>query len=88
MSILASIATWWRNVSTAFLLALLLAACASPQAGKPAPSVAGVKSSITEARSATREAQEASLRSSGHIRELKSNAERIDYKSGRALELL
>ncbi len=67
------------------LLCLTLAGCTHPQR---APITSGARTSVTEAATATGEAQRASERSIQHIRAFKNDAERIDFKAGRALRIL
>ncbi len=54
----------------------------------PAPSTNLVKANVSKSSLSVSEAKKASIRSSAHIKSFKTDAERIDYKATRALELL
>jgi uncharacterized lipoprotein YajG len=76
-----------KTIPFIFLAALLaFAGCATPATHSTA--TAPLRSSVTQAATATAEATKASQRSSVHIREFRSDAEKIDYKASRALRIL
>jgi len=68
-------------------LSMGLGGCATTNSVN-APSTASVKSKIVEAQGSVKNAKAASNRSSKLIHSFKTDAERIDYKATKALELL
>jgi len=67
---------------------LLLLGCTHVTSKQHQSVTAPTRTSVTQAADATAEASKASQRSSEHIKAFKTDAERIDYKAGRALRIL
>jgi curli biogenesis system outer membrane secretion channel CsgG len=77
-----------KRLLIASLFCLLLCACKTIEKPSHLAVTASAQTSVTRAATASHEAQAASERSSVHIRAFKTDAERIDYKAGRALRIL
>jgi len=74
-------------IAAVALLSFALVGCKTTEP-TDAPVTARARSLAGDASAATSEATKASQRSSTHIHEFRSDAERIDYKASRALEIL